>query len=118
MIEIRSKNFVAYNASESVLESIIKDVFTAAMLGFCVYISHWSASVFWTFISGLMFLSYLGIKLGRLMRDKQTKFETWSDFKAWIDKQAELENHLAGNVQIVKGNENVQAGGDVWKDKQ
>ena len=52
------------------------------------------------------------------MRDKQTKFETWSDFKAWIDKQAELENHLAGNVQIVKGNGNVQAGGDVWKDKQ
>ncbi|WP_245911114.1 hypothetical protein [Neisseria iguanae] len=65
-----------------------------------------------------MFLSYLGIKLGRLMRDKQTKFETWSEFKAWIDKQAELENHLAGNVQIVKGNGNVQAGGDVWKDKQ
>ena len=114
MIEIRSKNFIAYNASESVLESIIKDVFTAAMLGFCVYISHWSASVFWTFISGLMFLSYLG----RLMRDRQTKFETWSEFKAWIDKQAELENHLAGNVQIVKGNGNVQAGGDVWKDKQ
>ena len=52
------------------------------------------------------------------MRDKQTKFETWSEFKTWIDKQAELENHLAGNVQIVKGNRNVQAGGDVWKDKQ
>lgn len=102
MIKIRGKNFVAYNASESVLESIIKDVFTGAMLGFCVYISHWSASVFWTFISGLMFLSYLGVRLGRLMRDKQ----------------AELENHLAGNVQIVKGNGNVQAGGDVGKDKQ
>ena len=28
MIEIRSKNFIAYNASESVWESIIKDVFT------------------------------------------------------------------------------------------
>ena len=52
------------------------------------------------------------------MREKQTKFETWSEFKEWIDKQAELENHLAGNVQIVKGNGNVQAGGDVWKDKQ
>ena len=38
MIEIRGKNFVAYNASESVLESIIKDVFTGAMLGvLCVY---------------------------------------------------------------------------------
>lgn len=70
MIEIRGKNFVAYNASESVWESIIKDVFTGLMLSFCVYISHWSASVFWTFISGLMFLSYLGIKLGRLMRSK------------------------------------------------
>ena len=118
MIEIRSKNFIAYNASESVWESIIKDVFTGLMLSFCVYISHWQPQCFWTFISGLMFLSYLGIKLGRLMRDKQTKFETWSEFKTWIDKQAELENHLAGNVQIVKGNRNVQAGGDVWKDKQ
>lgn len=118
MIEIRSKNFIAYNASESVLESIIKDVFTGLMLSFCVYISHWSASVFWTFISGLMFLFYLGVRLGRLMREKQIKFETWSEFKTWIDKQAELENHLAGNVQIVKGNGNVQVGGDVWKDKQ
>ena len=50
------------------------------------------------------------------MREKQIKFETWSEFKAWIDKQAELENHLAGNVQIVKGNRNVQAGGSVNKE--
>ena len=32
MIEIRGKNFVVYNASESVLESIIKDVFTGATM--------------------------------------------------------------------------------------
>lgn len=34
MIEIRGKNFIAYNASESVLKSIIKDVFTGLMLSF------------------------------------------------------------------------------------
>ena len=59
MIEIRDKNIIAYNASESLTESIIKDVFSGLMLGFCLYISHWADSVFWTFITGLMFLFYL-----------------------------------------------------------
>lgn len=51
MIEIRDKNVIAYNASESILESIIKDVFSGLMLGFCLYISHWADSIFWTFIT-------------------------------------------------------------------
>ena len=74
------------------------------MLGFCVYQPLVSLSVL-DIYQRFNVLSYLGIKLGRLMRDRQTKFETWSEFKAWIDKQAELENHLAGNVQIVKAME-------------
>ena len=55
MIEIRDKNVIAYDASESLLESIIKDVFSGLMLGFCLYISHWADSIFWTFVTGLMF---------------------------------------------------------------
>lgn len=93
MIEIRDKNVIAYNASESILESIIKDVFSGLMLGFCLYISHWADSVFWTFITGLMFLFYLSSKLSRLIKGRVTKFKTWAEFKKWVDKQAELEMH-------------------------
>nr|DAN66125.1 MAG TPA: hypothetical protein [Caudoviricetes sp.] len=92
MIEIRDKNIIAYNASESLIESIIKDVSTSLMLGFCLYISHWADSVFWTFITGLMFLFYLLSKLNRL-KGRLTKFKTWAEFKTWVDEQAELEMH-------------------------
>lgn len=95
MIEIRDKNIIAYNASESLIESIIKDVFTGLMLGFCLYISHWADSVFWTFITGLMFLFYLSSKLNRLIKGRVTKFKTWAEFKTWVDEQAELEMHLS-----------------------
>lgn len=92
MIEIRDKNIIAYNASESIIESIIKDVFSGLMLGFCLYISHWADSVFWTFITGLMFLFYLSAKLNR-MKGRLKKFKTWAEFKKWVDEQAELEMH-------------------------
>lgn len=95
MIEIRDKNIIAYNASESLIESIIKDVFTCLMLLFCLYISHWADSVFWTFITGLMFLFYLSSKLNRLIKGRVTKFKTWAEFKTWVDEQAELEMHLS-----------------------
>lgn len=93
MIEIRDKNIIAYNASESIIESIIKDVFSGLMLGFCLYISHRADSVFWTFITGLMFLFYLSSKLNRLIKGRVTKFKTWAEFKTWVDEQAELEMH-------------------------
>lgn len=92
MIEIKDKNIIAYNASESLTESIIKDAFTGLMLGFCLYISHWADSVFWTFITGLMFLFYLSSKLNRLIKGRVTKFKTWAEFKKWVDEQAELDS--------------------------
>lgn len=92
MIEIRDKNIIAYNVSESIIESIIKDVFSGLMLGFCLYISHWADSVFWTFITGLMFLFYLSSKLSRLTKGRVTKFKTWAEFKKWVDEQAELDS--------------------------
>ena len=48
-------------------------------------------SVFWTFITGLMFLFYLSSKLNRLIKGRVTKFKTWAEFKKWVDEQAELE---------------------------
>lgn len=91
MIKVKDKNIIAYNASESLIESIIKDVFSGLMLGFCLYISHWSDSVFWTFITGLMFLFYLSSKLNRLIKGRVTKFKTWAEFKTWVDEKAKLE---------------------------
>lgn len=93
MIKVKDNNIIAYNASESLIESIIKDVFSGLMLGFCLYISHWSNSVFWTFITGLMFLFYLSSKLNRLIKGRVTKFKTWAEFKTWVDEQAKIEMH-------------------------
>lgn len=121
MIEVKGKNFIAYNMSESVLQSIVKDAFTFLMLCFCLYISHWAESVFWTFTSGLMFFSVMGIRMGGMLRERQTKFKTWAEFKAWVDMQAENEvdvNARVVNMQSIYGNGNIQAGSSIAHTKE
>lgn len=121
MIEVKGKNFIAYNMGESVLQSIVKDAFTFLMLCFCLYISHWAGSVFWTFTSGLMFFAFMGIKMGGMLRGRQTKFKTWAEFKAWVDMQAEDEvdaNARVVNMQSIYGNGNIQAGSSIADTKE
>ena len=89
-IRIASKNLIAYDKTESVLSSVFKDLFTAVMLAFCVYISQ--GSTWWTFVSGLFFICFLFGKVAYIARDRQTKFESWADFKAWVDEQAAEED--------------------------
>ena len=85
MIEVKGKNFIAYNMGESVLQSIVKDTFTFLMLCFCLYISHWAGSVFWTFTSGLMFFAFMGIRMGGMLRERHTKLRLGRTLRhGWI----------------------------------
>ena len=55
-MKITSKDgkFFVFDATESLLLNILRNLFTLSILAFCIYISRGSA--WWTFVSGLMFI--------------------------------------------------------------
>jgi len=67
-----SKVIVSIKPKENILQSFVKDVTTFSMLAFCIYISQ--ESTWWTFITGLMFLFLLWVKLQGLLKDNATTF--------------------------------------------
>tara|TARA_R110000851_G_scaffold211215_1_gene363755 strand:+ start:223 stop:513 length:291 start_codon:yes stop_codon:yes gene_type:complete len=67
----KSKVTVSIVRKEIVIHSIIKDLFTFSCIALCIYISQGSA--WWTFVTGLMFLFMLFIKLSAATgRDSKT----------------------------------------------
>ena len=67
---------------ETVIESIIKDFITFAMVAFCVYISQ--GSTWWTFVTGLMFLIFMAAKLTAIY-SKAKPFKTKAELQEWVD---------------------------------
>ena len=58
--------FVIFDRNESVIDSIFKDFVTFSLLIFSVYISQ--GSTWWTFITGLMFLTFLFAKISIVIK--------------------------------------------------
>ncbi|MFV2030613.1 hypothetical protein [Neisseria sp. S1] len=109
-IEIVKKNLVVYDRTESLVTSILRDLMTLSMLALCVYVSQ--GSTWWTFLSGMIFIVCVFTQTLAAFQRNSTKFKTWAEFKAWVDAQAEEETKSA-KAQIICGNGNVQAGGDI-----
>ena len=88
-MKITSKDgkFFVLDATESLLVSILRNLFTLSILAFCVYISR--GSTWWTFISGLMFIvgifSWLFGQLNRVLT-----FNSWDEFRAWVEQQEKI----------------------------
>ncbi len=68
-----SKVTITMKPKENVLQSLVKDFITFSMVAFCVYISQ--GSTWWTFVTGLLFLSYLWIRLASLVKQNCTTFQ-------------------------------------------
>jgi len=85
-MKITSKDgkFFVFDATESLLVNILRNLFTLSILAFCVYISR--GSTWWTFVSGLMFIvgifSWLFGQLKRVLT-----FNSWDEFRAWVEQQ-------------------------------
>lgn len=87
-IEVR-KNVVAYDRTERLLTSILRDVFSTAMLILCVYVSR--DSTWWTFFSALVFLFFVGMKVWNVYDERSVKFDNWAELRDWIDRQIAAE---------------------------
>ena len=85
-MKITSKDgkFFVFDATESLLVNILRNLFTLSILLFCIYISR--GSTWWTFVSGLMFIvgifSWLFGQLKRVLT-----FNSWDEFRAWVEQQ-------------------------------
>ena len=75
--------FVIFDSNESVLDSIFKDFVTFSLLSFSIYISQ--GSTWWTFITGLMFLTFLFSKISILMKRQKT-FKNKKEIIEWAEK--------------------------------
>lgn len=85
-MKITSKDgkFFVFDATESLLVNILRNLFTLSILAFCIYISR--GSTWWTFVSGLMFIvgifSWLFGQFKRVLT-----FNSWDEFRAWVEQQ-------------------------------
>ncbi|MGB1293564.1 MAG: hypothetical protein ACPG5Z_15565 [Pseudoalteromonas sp.] len=77
---------ITIKPKENILQSIVEDFITFSMLAFCIYISQ--NSTFWTFITGLMFLFMLWVKLALVLKENVTTFKGFNSAIDFLkDKQ-------------------------------
>lgn len=88
-INLKKDNYVVFDKTETLKSNIIRQACTGLMLAFCVYVSR--GSTWWTFVSGLLFLSWLCGMAYKWADARETKFGSWTEFKAWVDRQAAAE---------------------------
>ncbi len=80
---MRELNLAVFVKDETVVQSIIKDLFTCIMCGFLIYISQ--GSTWWTFVTGLMFILFLFAKVKNIISNNNT-FKTKEELQEWVDK--------------------------------
>lgn len=83
MVNMSEVKFAVFVKNETVAQSIFKDVVTAVMVSFCVYIS--GDSTWWTFVTGLMFIAFCVIRFKRIVADHVNEFKTKEELKSWVE---------------------------------
>lgn len=74
--------FAVFNKTQKLSHSIYSDFMTGVMIAFCVYISQ--GSTWWTFVTGLMFIIFMGAKITAAMK-RYKQFKTKEELQAWVD---------------------------------
>ncbi len=81
---------IIFNATESVAESISKDIVTFAFLALCIWFSHDQGGGWWTFATSIMFLFFLAARLPG-ERSRQTALKGKRDAMKWASSLSEDE---------------------------
>lgn len=83
--EIKPDHYIVFDKRESLYESVVKDGFTFSFIGLCIWVSQ--GSTFWTFLSGLIFLLFIYIRLSSVFTQRFKKFTTKEQAVAWLNSQ-------------------------------
>ena len=76
--------YAVYQQKETVLQSWVKDIVTLLVMTFLISISIWGDSVFWTFVTGGIFLLIVIGKIKKMMGESR-RFESKADLQDWVD---------------------------------
>lgn len=79
---------VLLDARQTVMQSIVADGVTFALLLLCIWASQ--GSKWWTFFTALMFLAYLGGKCAEGLDKRRHKFKNLDALAEWV--KAERDN--------------------------
>lgn len=79
----KEREVAIIDKTESIPESVFKDLVTLIMVSFLVYISQ--GSTWWTFVCGLMFILFMIAKIASIMK-RQKVFKSKEELKNWIDE--------------------------------
>lgn len=82
-----SKVSITIKEKESVLQSILKDVFTFSFIIFCIYLSQ--GSTWWTMVTGFMFMLAFWVKVQKVVNGKTTTFDSKSEAIDYINSKIE-----------------------------
>ena len=69
--------------TESVLESVFKDVVSFSFLIFCIWLSQ--GSRWWTFVTGLLFLTALFIRCAVVLKQRSKIFKSKKELLEWAN---------------------------------
>ena len=75
--------YAVFDKRQSVIDSIVKDLTSLAVLSLMVYISH--ESKWWTLVTGIMFIAWMAAKIGTMTRERYKTFHTKEELSKWVD---------------------------------
>jgi len=70
----KTKTTVYIKPKESIVQSVVRDLFTFGFLAFCIYIS--ADSTWWTFLTGGMFIFGLWSRTASIIGDNARTFDS------------------------------------------
>ena len=81
--------WIIFDRTESILQSVTSDVFTCSFLALCIWFSHNQGGGWWTFFTCSLFLLVLGVKVSRLGPSRNKKLRSKKEAIKWANSLPE-----------------------------
>ena len=88
-MENKNEVYIVIDETESLKESVFKDLTSFGLLAFCIWIS--KGSTFWTLFTGIMMISFFTAQLTKALKTRLHKFQSIHLLKAWVDHEVKKE---------------------------
>jgi membrane protein YdbS with pleckstrin-like domain len=75
--------YAVFDGRESLISSIVKDIFSFVTIALLVYVSRDSA--WWTLVTGLMFIIWMIVKVGKMLGERHKRFHTKEELIKWAE---------------------------------
>ncbi len=83
-----NKNYSVLDKRRSLGEKTFSTLLIFTLLAFCAWISQ--GSTWWTFVTGLLFITILFGKAAIFVKEKNNTFETKDQLQKWVDGLEDL----------------------------